>query len=138
VLCFKSKMIYWMRLTLAGKKEKGAIGFSFAWNGLVIMLRNERNFRIQVIAALIVVMAGYIFKLTKAEWLFIVSVSGMVLVAEMINTTIEKTIDYVKPEHHPTAKLIKDVAAGAVLLAAITAAIIGVIIFLPKIYMHLK
>ncbi|HLR07999.1 MAG TPA: diacylglycerol kinase family protein [Bacillota bacterium] len=123
-----------MRLILAGKKGKWTIGFSFAWHGLAFMLKTERNFRIHLTVALLVVISSYFFQLTKVEWLFVIFSIGIVLVSEIFNTTVEKTIDYIQPDIHPAAKQIKDAAAGGVLVAAITAAIIGIIIFLPKIF----
>src|SRR5690625_3061590 len=123
-------MIFWMDLTL--KENKGFIGLSFAWNGLKVMV-TERNFRIHLIATLLVIIVGLYFKLNPIEWVVIVTVIGIVLIAETFNSVIEQIIDYIKPDIHPTAKLIKDMSAGSVLLASIMAIIVGVIIFLPKI-----
>lgn len=117
------------------KDKKRAIGFSYAWNGLREAVKREINFRIHLIFAAVVILAGFVFQLTVLEWAVIILVIGFVLAAELINTVIEKVIDYIKPEIHPTAKLIKDYAAGAVLVAAITSVIAGVIIFVPKLYM---
>lgn len=119
-----------MVLDLKGKK--GFIGFSYAWNGLKIIIK-ERNFQIHLIATLLVIGAGLSLKLNVTEWAIVILVIGMVLISEMFNSVIEQTIDHVKPEVHPTAKLIKDMSAGAVLVASIIAIIIGVLIFLPKI-----
>jgi len=121
-------------VNLALKDKKKFIGFSFAWNGLREAAKLEKNFRIHLIFTVIVIIAGFLFKLSLLEWALIILVIGFVLAAELINTVIEKMIDYMKPELHPTAKLIKDYAAGAVLTAAITAVLIGIIIFLPKLY----
>lgn len=114
------------------KDKKGYIGFSYAWNGLKLMVK-ERNFRIHLIATLLVTLAGVFLKLKVEEWAIIILVIGVVLISETFNSVVEKLIDYVKPEIHPTAKQIKDMSAGAVLLAAAIALIIGIIIFLPKI-----
>jgi len=116
------------------KDKKGAIGFSFAWNGLQQAAKLEKNFRIHLVFAALVIIFGFIFYLSRLEWAIIIFAIGFVLVAELMNSVIEKVIDYVKPDIHPTAKLIKDYAAGAVLVAAITAVLIGFIIFVPKIY----
>ncbi|MFA1820445.1 diacylglycerol kinase family protein [Virgibacillus oceani] len=115
------------------KDKNRAIGFSFAWNGLREAAKLEKNFRIHLIFTVIVIIAAFVLELSRLEWALIILVIGFVLVAELINTVIEKTIDYMKPEIHPTAKLIKDYAAGAVLITAITAVLIGVIIFIPKL-----
>lgn len=114
------------------KDKKGYIGFSHAWNGLKIIMK-ERNFRIHLIATVCVILAGLYFTLNVLEWAVIILVIGIVLISETFNSVIEQMIDYMKPEIHPTAKLIKDMSAGGVLLAAIIASIIGAIIFLPKI-----
>jgi diacylglycerol kinase len=123
---------------LALKDKKNSIGFSFAWNGLREAAKLERNFRIHLIFAVCVIIAGILFQLTRLEWAIIILVIGFVLVMELMNSVIEKIIDYVKPEIHPTAKLIKDFAAGAVLVAAITAVLIGMIIFIPKMYILIR
>ena len=119
---------------MALKDKKKFIGFSFAWNGLREAAKLEKNFRIHRIFTVIVIIAGFLFKLSLLDWALIILVIGFVLAAELIKTVIEKMIDYMTPELHPTAKLIKDYAAGAVLTAAITAVLIGIIIFLPKLY----
>ncbi|WP_404453048.1 diacylglycerol kinase family protein [Virgibacillus necropolis] len=121
-----------MRSNLEDKKK--SIGFSFAWNGLIEMIKNERNFRIHVLATVIVVLMGVLITLSYLEWMIIILVIGIVLVAETTNTAVEKLIDYLKPDIHPSAKVIKDIAASAVLIAAIMAFVIGCIIFVPKLY----
>lgn len=121
-----------MRSELKDKKRK--IGFSYAWNGIKEIAQTERNFRIHLLATLLTITAGFLFKLTMVEWAIIVLTIGLVLMAEVTNTAIEKLIDYLRPEIHPAAKIIKDVAAGAVLIAAIITAVIGLLIFLPKLY----
>lgn len=123
-----------MNLALKGKKR--GIGFSFAWNGIVEAVKQERNFQIHIAAALLVVIAGIILRLSILEWVPLILVIGMVLVAELINSAIEMAIDYIKPEIHPQAKVIKDIAAGAVLVTAIVAVIIGILILFPKIYQY--
>lgn len=123
-------MIFWMGLAL--KENKDFIGFSFAWNGLKVMV-TERNFRIHLIATLLVIIVGLYLRLHAIEWAIIVVVIGIVLISETINSAIEQVIDYLKPDIHPTAKLIKDISAGSVLLASFIAITVGAIIFLPKI-----
>lgn len=114
------------------KDKKGFIGLSYAWNGLKIIIK-ERNFRIHLIATLFVIGAGLYFNLNVIEWAIVILVIGIVLISEIFNSVIEQIIDHVKPEIHPTAKLIKDMSAGAVLVASIIAIIIGALIFIPKI-----
>ncbi|MFB4166508.1 diacylglycerol kinase [Virgibacillus sp. JSM 102003] len=115
-------------------KSKRSIGFLHAWNGLKEVTKTERNFRIHLIATITVIITGTIIHLTLIEWAILMLTIGLVLVAEATNAAIEKLIDYVKPETNPLAKTIKDVAAGAVLLAAVISFVVGLLIFLPKIY----
>lgn len=121
-----------MNLALDGKKRR--IGFSFAWNGIVEAIKAECNFQFHLIAAVLVIAAGFVLHLSLIEWVMIVLVIGLVLTVELINSAIERIIDYVKPEIHPAAKIIKDTSAGAVLITAIIAVIIGFLIFIPKLY----
>lgn len=120
-------------MSLELKDKKRTIGFSYAWNGIKHVIRTERNFRIHLSAAFLVILAGIIFQLSQIEWAVILLVIGIVIILEMTNSAIEKLIDYLKPEIHPKAKIIKDISAGAVLISAITAATVGLIIFIPKI-----
>ena len=107
--------------------------FQYAFAGLAVMLRRQPNFFIHLIlAALALIMAWY-FKISKWEWLWIVFSIGLVLSAEIFNTAIENLTDLIEPEKNPKAGKVKDLAAAAVLTAAITALIIGLIIFLPRI-----
>lgn len=108
-------------------------GFGYAFSGLGYAFKSQLNFKIHIIAALLISIAGWWFKLSIDEWLWIIVSIGMVMMAELLNTAIEVLVDLVSPEIHPKAKIIKDVAAAAVLVSAITAAIIGLIIFIPKI-----
>lgn len=116
-------------------KDKKGIGFRFAWNGIIEIIRSEQNMKIHVLSAITVILMGIYFRLSFMEWTVVVIVIGFVLTAEMINTSIEKLIDYLNPEIHPTAKVIKDISAGAVLVAATTAVAVGLFIFIPKILM---
>lgn len=122
-----------MNSELNDNKRKRSIGFSHAWNGLKEVAKTERNFRIHLIATITVIIAGIILHLTLIEWAILTLTIGLVLVAEAINAAVEKLIDYVKPETNPLAKTIKDVAAGAVLLATLISLVVGLFIFLPKI-----
>lgn len=78
--------------------------------------------------------AGWYFNLSGAEWLWVIMASGVVLMAELMNTAMEVLVDLVSPDLHPKAKIIKDVAAAAVLVTALTAVVIGLLIFIPKIF----
>lgn len=113
--------------------KKRSIGFSFAWNGLKKVAKSERNFQIHLLATLLVIGMAIFLKLSVVEWAIIMIVIGFVLVTELINSAIERIIDYLRPEIHPLAKIIKDIGAGAVLLSAVIAVSVGLFIFLPKL-----
>lgn len=105
--------------------------FLFAAKGIRTLFASERNFRIQVAIAFFVILLGLIFQLTLTEWALVVLAIGLVLVAEAINTAIEKLADIVRPEQHSGIGVVKDVAAAGSLLAAIAAAVTGLLVFLP-------
>ena len=112
---------------------KRAKSFSHAWRGIGIFLRTTHNSWIQIFACIIVVILGFYFEISSFEWLALIFSSGLVFVSEAFNTAIEIDMDLTSPEFHPFARDTKDVAAGAVLLSAITSFVIGIIIFLPHI-----
>jgi diacylglycerol kinase len=112
--------------------------FAFAFNGLKICFASETNFKIHVLFGIIAVLFGIGFKISGTEWLSVVFCIAIVIVMEMINTAIEKLCDIVHKDFHPQIKIIKDMAAGAVLIAAISSLITGVIIFVPKIIIYIK
>lgn len=107
--------------------------FACAFTGLKDCLLHEKNFRIQYVIALIVIIAGLFFSLSETEWLIIFLCFAIVLSFEIINSAIEKLCDLVCPEFNLTIKKVKDISASAVLLASIISFIIGCIIFLPKV-----
>lgn len=107
--------------------------FRYAFKGIFFAFKTQSNIRIHTIAALLVTIAGFIFKLSLVEWGLVIFAIGLVLVSELINTAIESLVDVISPAHSEKAGFIKDVAAGAVLIAAVVSIIIGLIIFLPKI-----
>lgn len=107
--------------------------FKVAFEGLIDALMHERNFKIQVFVFLLVLVGGFIFQISRIEWLIILLCASIVLSAEIFNSAIEKLCNHVTPEIHPHIRKIKDFSAAAVLLTAIISVIIGSIIFLPKI-----
>lgn len=107
--------------------------FANAFNGLIYFLRYDRNGRIEISATVLVTAAAITLHASVIEWLAILLCIGAVLGLEMLNSAIEKLCDVVHKDYHPSIKVIKDVAAGAVLLACIISVVIGCIIFLPKI-----
>jgi len=104
-----------------------------AFQGIWTLIHNERNFRFHLLATLTVIIACFFFNVEKSEWLAVFLCIGLVLSVEALNTSIEYICDLVYPERHPKVKMIKDVSAAAVLLAAIIALITGCIIFIPYI-----
>ncbi|MFU0791436.1 MAG: diacylglycerol kinase [Virgibacillus proomii] len=118
-------------MALKGKQK--FIGFAYAWQGILFVIRNERNFQLHLLAAVIVILAGTLLHLSMLEWVVIIVAITNVLITEMINSALEAIMDYLSLQFHPAIKKIKDMAAGAVLIAAIAAAAIGCIIFIPKI-----
>ena len=108
--------------------------FGYAFKGIASLLKKEHNAWIHCIAIVVVTLAGLHFSITRTEWCIVCLCFGMVLAAEGFNTAIERLVDLVSPGFHPVAGDVKDVAAGAVLICAIAAAIIGLIIFIPYFY----
>jgi diacylglycerol kinase (ATP) len=107
--------------------------FKYAWEGIVSFFRLEYNAQIHLAITVLVLVLSITLQLSKWEVIAVVFSIAIVWVVEMINTVIEKMMDFICIERHPQIKLIKDLAAGAVLVAAIAAAIIGCIIFIPKL-----
>ena len=105
-----------------------------AFKGAFILIRTESSIQIQVVIAVLVTIAGFYFDISRAEWIIQIICIGLVLSIEGINTVIEKLLDFIHPEHHQKIGLIKDVSAGAVLFAAITAIAVGLFIYIPKIF----
>ena len=107
--------------------------FSYAFAGLKVLFREEHNALIHAVAAVLAVAMGFLFRISPMEWIAVVIVIGMVFAAEIINSSIERTADFVKAERDDRKRDIKDLGAAAVLVCAIAAAVVGIIIFLPKI-----
>ena len=108
--------------------------FIYAFNGLRILLKEEHNARIHLLVSILVVAAGFIFKVTTMEWIALILVMGFVIALEIINSSIENIADFISPDKHPQIKKIKDLGAAAVLVGAISAIAVGAFIFLPKIF----
>ncbi len=108
--------------------------FKHAIKGLYHVTKHEHNFWLHLIATAVVVTFGFFYEVSISEWLWITLAIGLVLTTEIMNTGIERLVDLVEPEINKKAGLIKDIGAGAVLIASITSAIIGLLIFTPKIF----
>lgn len=115
------------------KIKKMVESFNYAISGIVETVRTQRNMRIHLFAALCVLLACFLFDISKSEFLILTITITMVVVAEIINTAIEVTIDMSTNHYHPLAKIAKNAAAGGVLIAAINSLIVGYIIFWDKI-----
>ncbi|MEG2315433.1 MAG: diacylglycerol kinase [Clostridia bacterium] len=107
--------------------------FLYAFEGIAAGLKSEHNMVIHFSAMTVVIVFGAMLGLSTTEWIACILLFGVVLMAELINTAIETVVDIICPELDPRAKLAKDTAAGAVLVASISAAIIGAMIFIPKL-----
>jgi len=107
--------------------------FKFAAKGILYAVKSQPNLWFHLVATIAVIALGFIFTIATAEWLFIIFAIGFVLSAELFNSSVEKIVDLVQPEEHKLAGQAKDMAAGAVLISAVIAAVIGLMIFLPKI-----
>jgi diacylglycerol kinase (ATP) len=108
--------------------------FRFAFNGIRILLIHEHNAWVHLFATICVILAGFLLKISILEWVTIVIVIGFVIALEAINSSIEKLSDFVSPEKHNQIKIVKDLSAAGVLISAITAVIVGLLVFIPKIF----
>lgn len=106
--------------------------FTYAFNGIVKFVRYEHNAWLHFIATVAIVAFSFYMKISGVEWIAILLCIGFVWAMELINTAIEKVMDHLHPEMHINVKLIKDMAAGAVLIAAVISFITALIIFIPK------
>ena len=105
--------------------------FRNAFNGIKYVFVTQRNAKIHLVATLLVILSSIIFKISKIEWILIIFAIGLVWLTECFNTALEKLTDLVSPDYHDLAKFSKDSSAAAVLIAAITSALIGIVVFLP-------
>lgn len=108
--------------------------FAYAFQGIGNTILHERNMQIHCCVSVLVVIFGFILHISLTEWLLCIVLFGLVMSLELVNTALEATVDLVTNERRPLAKKAKDAAAGAVLMSAIMAAVIGGIIFFPKLW----
>jgi diacylglycerol kinase (ATP) len=113
------------------------LSFKYAGEGLLHAIRTQRNFRIHLVAAVLVLAMATWLRLPGTSWAILVLTIGLVLVTEMMNTAAEALVDLASPDYHPLAKLVKDVAAGAVLVIAIAAVVVGLIVLGPPLLARL-
>ncbi len=107
--------------------------FKYAARGMFLLIKTEHSVTVQFIIAVIMTILGFIMDISSIEWMFQFLAIGLVLVAEAVNTAIEKLADFVHPKFHKDIGFIKDISAAAPAFAALVAVIIGFIIYLPKI-----
>lgn len=108
--------------------------FSFAWRGFCHCFASERNFRIHLVFGVAILFIALFLDVSLTEFAILLLLIAVVITSEMFNTAIENIIDLISPEYHPLAKVIKDVAAGAVFFVCVIAALIGIVIFVPHLY----
>lgn len=125
-----------MKKVLSIERLKKSFGYAF--KGIDDVVSNEPNMKIHVSVAILVVITAFLLKISMIEWIILVLLIGLVLAAEVINTTIENLVDMYTKDYNERAKVVKDTAAGTVLILAITSAIIGLMIFVPKIILVLE
>jgi len=111
--------------------KKRLKSFIYAFHGLCYLIKNEHNARIHLLAAVCVVIAGFCFKISVLEWIIVTFACGIVIVTEIFNSSIERLADLITKDKNLRIKELKDLSAAAVFVAAIVAAIIGLIIFVP-------
>lgn len=117
------------------KNKHFIASLEFALQGVRTVFKEERNMRTHVLMGALAILAGFLFQLNTMEWLWLLLVIFLVLIIEIINTAFENVVDMCTDFHfHPIGKKIKDMAAGAVLITACFALLVGSILFLPKIW----
>ncbi len=122
-------MLAWFRARLTALQH--------AFHGIGHLIRTEHHARIHLLATILVVTLGLLLSISPSEWCCVILASGLVWVAEACNTALERVVDLCSPEQHAVAGQAKDLAAGAVLLAAVAAATVGLIVFIPPLVSRL-
>lgn len=109
-------------------------GGGYAIKGAWLLLKHEPSIQVQFVLAILVTIMGFYFDITATEWMFQLLAIGLVMCTEGLNTAVENIADFVHPDYHTKIGIIKDIAAGSVFIAAVIAAVIGVIIYFPYIF----
>jgi diacylglycerol kinase (ATP) len=112
--------------------------FGYAFKGVAHAAATQLNFRVHLVASVLAIFLGYFLGISVNEWQWIILCIAIVLMAELFNTAIEMLTDLVSPEYNKIAGHVKDMGAGAVVIAAIFALVTGIIIFLPKLLLLIK
>jgi len=119
---------------MSAKNRSFLSGLRHALEGVKEAVKSERSMRIHVAMAALVVVFGFLLNISRTEWIACISLFGLVIGAELGNTALETAVDICSPQHDPRAKRVKDIAAAAVLAVALAAAVVGLLIFVPKIW----
>lgn len=119
------------KLRIDNKRLRGS--FKYAFEGIIQTYKGEQNLKIHTFVAILVIVFGFFLKISVIEWFFCLLLIGLVLMCEFFNTAIEYVVDLASPKIHPLAKAAKDTASAGVLIMAIMSAIVGGIIFIPKL-----
>ncbi len=114
-------------------KKIHILSFKYAYEGIVAALKEEPKLIFHLLTGLIVLIVSLVLNISKGDWIIIIFLIGFVIAVELTNTAIEAVVDAFTDKEHPGAKLAKDISAGAVLVSALTSAVIGIMIFLPYI-----
>ena len=107
-----------------------------ALRGIIVTVKTQRNARIHLLATIIVIAVGFAFQVSRGDWLWLIAAIAAVWITELLNTAIEQLTDLASPQWHPLARDAKDIAAGAVLVSAIAAWVVGVVVLAPYIAAH--
>jgi undecaprenol kinase len=107
--------------------------FQYSFQGLTYAYKNEQSMTIHMITSVVVILMGFIFKITATEWILTFVIIGVVMGTELLNTAIEAVVDLVSPEKHPLAKIAKDTASAAVFIYSMIALVAGLLVFLPYV-----
>ena len=113
---------------------KMLLSFVFAWRGLLIVLKEENNAKVHLLSTIAALGVCYYLQVSPTDWAVICIVIGLVWITEIINTAVERFVDMVSPDFNPKAGVVKDIAAGAVLMAVIVAVVVGVFIFTKYLF----
>lgn len=116
------------------QSKKMVNSFKYAFCGIAQSFKTERNMKIHILIMILVIIAGFVYKISPMEWVICIILFAFVISAELMNTAIETVVDMITKQKREDARIAKDVAAGAVLVSAIAAGIVGILIFLPKIF----
>ena len=118
---------------MKNKFKELILSFKYAFTGILKTIKTERNMKIHIFMMLLVIIFGIILKISILEWIICIILFSIVIAGELFNTAIENTVDIIMPKINDNAKIAKDASAGAVLILSIGSAIIGLIIFVPKL-----